>query len=85
MPNEAQNRSKKAHRRTTSGASRRIVARGDGGPVDMPNMPLLPLGLQWKGKSSITSRQFPVERDARVANKGNRGEASMESPTTGDQ
>ena len=73
LPNEAQNRSKKNHRRTTSGASRRIAARGDGGPVDMSNMPFLPLGLQWRGRSSITSRQFPAKRDARVASKGKHG------------
>ena len=85
MPNEAQNKSKKAHRRTTSGASRRIVARSDGGTVDISNMTFLPPSLQWRGRSSITSRQFLVERDARVASKGKHGEASMESHTTGDQ
>ena len=46
----------------------------------MSNMPFLPLGLQWKGRSSITSRQFLAERDARIANK-----RSMESHTIGDQ
>ena len=86
MRNEAKNRSEKAHKRTTTlSANRRIANKGDGGPVDMSNMPFLPYGLQWRGKSSVTSRQFLVERDARVASKGKHGEASMESSTTGDQ
>ena len=51
----------------------------------MSNMPFLHLGLQWRGKSSITSRQFLTERDARVASKGKHREASMESPTIEDQ
>ena len=46
MPNEAQDISEKARRRTTtSGASRRITAIGDGGPIDMSNMPFIPHGL----------------------------------------
>ena len=36
MPNESQNGSEKAHRRTTLGASSRIAARGDGG-CDAPS------------------------------------------------
>ena len=64
---------KRAHIRTTSGASIRITARGDGGPVDMFNMPFLPPGLQWRGRRSITSRQFLAERDYRVASKGKHG------------
>ena len=73
IPNKDQNISKKAHRRTTSGAIRRITARGDSGPIDMSNMPFLPPSLQWKGRSSITSRQFLAKRDARVASKGKYG------------
>ena len=51
----------------------------------MSNMPFLPPSLQWKAKNSITTRQLLVERDSRVASKGKHVEASMESPTTGDQ
>ena len=59
MPNEAQNKLKEAHRRTsTSGANKRMVARGDGVHVDMSNMPFLPPGLQWRGRSSVTTRQL---------------------------
>ena len=84
MPNEAQNRLG-AHRRTsTLGANRRIAARGDGGHSDMSNMPFLPLCLQWRGRSSVTTRQLLVERNARVISKGKHVEASMELPTTRD-
>ena len=73
MPNEAQNILEKAHRRKTSGANRRITTRGDSGPVDMSNMTFLPPTLQWRGKSSITSRQFVAKRDARATSKGKHG------------
>ena len=78
MPNETQNRSEKAHRRTTSGASRRIATRGDSGPVDMSTMSFLPIGLQWRRRSSITLRQFFVERDARVASKGKQAWSNLQ-------
>ena len=51
----------------------------------MSNMPFLPPSLQWRGRSFVTSMQFLIERDARVASMGKHGEASMESPTTRDQ
>ena len=50
----------------------------------MSNMPFQPLGLQWRGRTSITTRQLLAKRDARVASKGKHGEASIKSPTTGE-
>ena len=71
MSNEAQNRLQKTHRRTsTSSGNRRIAIRGDSGNVDMSNMPFQPPVLQWKGRSSITTRQLLAENDAKVSSKG---------------
>ena len=85
MSNEVQNILEKTHRRiSTSGANRRIAARGDGGNVDMSNWPFQPLGLQWRGRSFIITRQLLAKRDARVASKGKHEEASMKPPTTGE-
>ena len=50
----------------------------------MSNIPFLPPGLQWKGRSFITTRKLLVERNAIVASKGKHVEARMEPPTTGD-
>ena len=58
---------------------RRIDAKGDRGHVDMSNMPFIPPILQWRGSSSVTIRQLPVERNVRLASKGKHGETSMES------
>ena len=86
MPNEAQNILEKAQRRTpTSGANRTIAVRGDDGHANMSNMPFLPPSLQWRGRNSLTTRQFLAERNARVASKRKHVEISMESPTIEDQ
>ena len=47
----------------------------------MTNMPFIPPGLQWRGRSFITPRQLLEERDVRVPRKGKHGEANMESPS----
>ena len=73
MPNEALNISEKSHRIPTSCVCRKIVARGDGELVDISNMPFLSPGLQLRDISFVTSRQFLIKRDARVASNGKHG------------
>ena len=43
--------------------------------VDMSNMPFIPLGLQWRGSNSVTTRKLLVERDVRIASKGKQKQA----------